>query len=151
MIHPLIEQSICANIKELMIEADNVANVISTHTLNNALLILTQVKYSWIPVLSPKSKLLGLINMSGIINGVTTLDSIEMERLDELKVADIELTEAPTVTEDTSLERILQLLTDYNFVCMVSAENIFMGIITRRTLLKKLVHLLHNLDELIQF
>ncbi|MCW6683146.1 CBS domain-containing protein [Aerococcaceae bacterium NML160702] len=148
MIHHLIEQAICGSIEELMISDEQVAHVSSTHTLNHSLLVLSQVKYSSIPVLTPKSEIVGLITMSNIINAVTTLTDIDLERLHDLKVCDIELNDAPTITMDAPFEYVLGLLTDYNYLCVIQSEEdaIFKGIITRRVLLKRITHLIHNLE-----
>lgn len=146
MIHPLVEHEICDSILELMIPADNVANVIDTHMLGNAFLVLSQVKYSLIPVLSKKSTLIGLLSMPMIINAVTTVDSIELARLDEMKVSDVMLHEPMCVTPDCDLEGVMQYLIDHNFICVVDsqAERHFLGIITRKNVLKRLTHLLHE-------
>lgn len=86
--------------------------------------------------------------MSNIINAVTTLTDIDLERLHDLKVCDIELNDAPTITMDAPFEYVLGLLTDYNYLCVIQSEEdaIFKGIITRRALLKRITHLIHNLE-----
>lgn len=147
MIHPLIEQVICQSLEELMISDAQVAHVRSTHTLNHSLLILSKVKYSSIPVLNPQSQVVGLITMSNIINAVTTVTEIDLGQLHDLKVSDITLNEAPMITLDVPFEYVLSLLTDYNYLCVVESQDnpVFKGIITRRTLLKRLTHLMHNL------
>ena len=93
MIHPKIEALVASKMLDFMIPADNVANVIDQHTLSTGLLILTQSNYTMIPVLSAESKLMGVISMSMIIKAVMTVDAIEMERLDELKVRDVMLSQ----------------------------------------------------------
>ena len=110
MIHPIVERTIFDSIDSLMIPADDVASVISTHTLNTSLLILSQVKYTAVPVLTPKNQLVGLISMPVIISAVTTLNHIELERLDSLKVADINLQHAAFVTRETTFEQLLSML-----------------------------------------
>ena len=148
MIHPIVERTIFDSIDSLMIPADDVASVISTHTLNTSLLILSQVKYTAVPVLTPKNQLVGLISMPVIISAVTTLNHIELERLDSLKVADINLQHAAFVTRETTFEQLLSMLIDHNFVCVVESENNlhFKGIITRRTLLTRMTNFIHSLD-----
>ena len=118
MIHPKIEALVASKMLDFMIPADNVANVIDQHTLSTGLLILTQSNYTMIPVLSAESKLMGVISMSMIIKAVMTVDAIEMERLDELKVRDVMLS-------------------------VVDEDNRFLGIITRKNVLQRLTHLLH--------
>lgn len=148
MIHPTIESFICADIEQLMIPADDVASVISSHTLNHGLLVLSQVKYSMIPVLSPKSQLVGLISMPLIINAAVTLDSIDIEQLDQLKIADVMRTDVTLINLDTPFEFIFRELIDHNFVCVIDPErdNKFLGLITRREILKRFNHFIHRIS-----
>lgn len=148
MIHPTIENFICADVEQLMIPADDVASLISTHTLNHGLLVLSQVKYAMIPVLSPKSQLVGLISMPLIINAAVTLNSIDIEQLDQLKIADVMRTDLTMITLETPFEFILRELIDHNFVCVVDSDrgNEFIGLITRREILKRLNHFVHKIS-----
>lgn len=143
MIHPKIEALVASNMLDFMIPADNVANVIDQHTLSTGLLILTQSNYTMIPVLSAESKLMGVISMSMIIKAVMTVDAIEMERLDELKVRDVMLSQPVRVQANCHLADVLNYLIDQNFVCVVDEDNRFLGIITRKNVLQRLTHLLH--------
>ncbi|WP_314049231.1 cyclic-di-AMP-binding protein CbpB [Abiotrophia defectiva] len=143
MIHPKIEALVASKMLDFMIPADNVANVIDQHTLSTGLLILTQSNYTMIPVLSAESKLMGVISMSMIIKAVMTVDAIEMERLDELKVRDVMLSQPVRVQSNCHLADVLNYLIDQNFVCVVDEDNRFLGIITRKNVLQRLTHLLH--------
>ena len=139
MIHPKIEALVASKMLDFMIPADNVANVIDQHTLSTGLLILTQSNYTMIPVLSAESKLMGVIS----IKAVMTVDAIEMERLDELKVRDVMLSQPVRVQANCHLADVLNYLIDQNFVCVVDEDNRFLGIITRKNVLQRLTHLLH--------
>lgn len=143
MIHPKIEALVASNMLDFMIPADNVANVIDQHTLSTGLLILTQSNYTMIPVLSAESKLMGVISMSMIIKAVMTVDAIEMERLDELKVRDVMLCQPVRVQANCNLAEVLNYLIDQNFLCVVDGDNRFLGIITRKNVMQRLTHLLH--------
>ena len=143
MIHPKIEALVASKMLDVMIPADNVANVIDQHTLSTGLLILTQSNYTMIPVLSAESKLMGVISMSMIIKAVMTVDAIEMERLDELKVRDVMLSQPVRVQSNCHLADVLNYLIDQNFVCVVDEDNRFLGIIARKNVLQRLTHLLH--------
>ena len=143
MIHPKIEALVASKMLDFMIPADNVANVIDQHTLSTGLLILTQSNYTMIPVLSAESKLMGVISMSMIIKAVMTVDAIEMERLDELKVRDVMLSQPVRVQANCHLADVLNYLIDQNFVCVVDGDNRFLGIITRKNVMQRLTHLLH--------
>lgn len=148
MIHPIIEKFICSDLEKIMIKAEDVASLISTHTLGHGLLVLSQVKYSLIPVLSTKSQLVGLISMPLIINAAMTIDSIDLSLLDERKISNAMEKMPRTVTLDTELEVILHLLIDQNFVCVTDPDNDnrFIGLITRKEIMKRLNYFIHNIS-----
>lgn len=146
MINENIVSHMVNPITKLMIPADNVAHVFDSNTLNHAMLILSTVKYSVIPVLSVKSKLLGLINMPLMINAVTTEDSIEIDKLDQIFIRDVMINNPVTIKEDASFEKILHHLVDQNFLCVVDDQDEFKGIITRREMLKRINHFLHDIS-----
>lgn len=145
MIKQSISDKIAADIESIMIKADDVANVIAEHSLVNSLIVLSNEKYSLIPVLSSKSELVGLINMQCIIEACTTDESINLQLLEDKKVKDIQLIKAGVVSLDDSIEFVLFKLIDHNFVCVTDENNIFLGIVTRRNLLKQVCQFLHSL------
>ena len=144
MIYERLEQLIMPDLHEFMIEADNVANVIDRHSLSNALLILSQVNYALIPVLSTKSKFVGLLSMPMIIKSVMTVEAIELHRLDEMRVEEVMLQNPVRITTSASLSELLQVLIDQSFVCVVDETDTFRGIVTRKKLLQRLTYLLHE-------
>lgn len=144
MIYERLEQLMMPDVREFMIEADNVANVIDRHSLSNALLILSQVNYALIPVLTTKSQFVGLLSMPMIIKSVMTVEAIELQRLDEMRVEEVMLQNPVRVTLDVSLSELLHVLIDHSFVCVVDDQDRFLGIVTRKKLLQRLTHLLHE-------
>ncbi|MBS4462591.1 CBS domain-containing protein [Aerococcaceae bacterium zg-B36] len=147
MINKIIERTIVNSLSELMIPADNVAHVLTGNTLSHGLLILSTVNYSLIPVLSPQSKLMGLINTSLIIQAITTIDAIEVDKLDEIKIESVMMKPPIILDEQVSFEKILHYLVDYNFLCVVDDQQNFKGIITRRAVLKRLNKFVHHLSS----
>ncbi|WP_241152403.1 cyclic-di-AMP-binding protein CbpB [Vaginisenegalia massiliensis] len=149
MISRVIEDNICPQLENLMIPADNVANVVSTHSLNNGLLVLSQVKYSMIPVLTPKSTIIGLVGMPQIINKVTTLNGFDMSLLDHHSIEELDLYPVVKVTLDTNLEVLIKHLIDHNFLCVVDPErdDLFLGIITRKAIMKRLNFFIHQISK----
>ncbi|MBD3948678.1 CBS domain-containing protein [Tuanshanicoccus lijuaniae] len=146
MINKIIEKSIVSSISDLMIPADNVAHVLSNNTLSHGLLVLSTVKYSLIPVLSPQLKLMGLLNMSVIIKAITTIDAIEVSKLDEITIESVMMKPPVVLDEQVSFEKVLHYLVDYNFLCVVDKDQNFKGIITRRAVLKRLNKFIHQLS-----
>lgn len=147
MIHPIIEHKIVNSIEDLMIPADNVAHVFANNTLSHGMLVLSTVNYSMIPVLSSDSKLIGLINMPLMIKAITTIEAIEVEKLDQILIEEVMIEPPVFITVDTSFERILSLLVDHNFLSVLGEEGIFLGIVTRRNLLTHVNRFVHSISD----
>lgn len=144
MIKKVTQSAIVETMSELMISSDNVAHVLGTNSLSHGMLILSTVTYSMIPVLSPKSKLLGLISMPMMIKAVTTIESIEINRMDDILISEVMDKNPVMISENESFERVLHLLVDHNFLCVVDDERYFKGIITRKAMLKRINAYLHK-------
>ncbi|MBC1493067.1 CBS domain-containing protein [Listeria booriae] len=127
-----------------MISAEKVAHVQMGNNLEHALLVLTKCGYSVIPVLDFEFKLHGLISSAMITDAILGLERIEYERLDQLKVEDVMQTKMPVLTNATDVEKIVKLLVDNPFICVIDEAGIFEGIITRHVILKQVQRYIHE-------
>ena len=125
-----------ANIKDLMIPSDKVAHVQCGNPLEHALLVLIKSGYSAVPVLDAQFKLQGLISKSMILNSVLGIDSIEIDKLSQLKVEDSLDRDIPRLKEDDEFIKALGLTINHPFVCVEDVGGYFSGILTRRAILK---------------
>lgn len=145
---------ICSAVMELMLEnrdtflipAENVANVMCGNPLNHAMLVLSQVKYSKIPVLDKDDHLAGLLSLSDVVEKMLELNAINIEKVDDYKVSDVMEVNVPVIEEDWDLEEVLHLLVDASFLPVVDENQIFKGIVTRKELLKAVNHTFHEIS-----
>ena len=73
------------------------------------------------------------------------LQTISMEPLEGLTVADVMETDVPTIDENWELEEVLHLLVDASFLPVVTEDKVFKGIITRKELLKAVNYMVHRI------
>lgn len=132
---------------KIFISSENVANLNINNNLNHALLVLSKIGYSAIPVLDNESHIRGLISMSMIINAIMGLDAIRFEALETMKVQDVMDKDVPIVEESDDLEDILRKLIDHSFLCLVTREGLFEGIVTRKEILSRVNHLVHEIHN----
>jgi len=125
-------------VSELMVDSEKVIHVQLQNPLEHALLVLTKTGYNAIPVLDLRSQFCGIVSKSSIIEEMFGVESIEVDRLHELKVEDVMNKDIPTLTEDDTLEKALHVLIDFNFACVVDENHKMKGILTRREILKQL-------------
>ena len=125
-------------IEEFVISSEKVAHVQVGNSAEHALLVLTKTGYSAIPVLDRKYRFRGLINTQIITDSILGMDHIEYERLPDIRVEEIMQTDFPLIKIDERFQKALDLLINQNFLCVVDEDGLFMGILTRRVILKQL-------------
>lgn len=130
-----------------LIEAENVATVLYTHPLEHALLVLTNVGYSKIPVLDSEDHLVGLLSLADIMRAISGLTGFDMNLLETLTVADVMEVNVTTIQQNEGLEVLLRRLVNEPFLPYVTAENVFLGIYTRKTILKSVNHMVHEIES----
>ena len=69
------------------IDAEKVAILQEDHTLEHAMLVLTNVRYSLIPVLNKENKIVGLISLAMILHKITGVEQFHNESIRKYKVA----------------------------------------------------------------
>lgn len=123
--------------------AENLAVLIDTHNADHAILLLSQMTYSRVPVVTDQKKFVGTISLTDILSyqmqheipdeEFMTMDIVHMAKKDDLTVGP-----AFTLTE------VLHKLVDESFLPVVDQDNTFQGIITRKSILKAVNALLHS-------
>lgn len=134
-------------ITDYIISSEKVAHVQIGNNAEHALLVLTKTGYSSIPVLDAKDRLKGLLSMRTVTDSILGLAHIEYERLPDLKVDEIMKTEIKTIRKTEKFQRALDLLIDNNFLCVVDEDGVFIGILTRRVLLKEFKKYIYSVEE----
>ncbi|HFQ1169026.1 TPA: CBS domain-containing protein, partial [Enterococcus faecium] len=99
MIGPIVREMLLENQETFLIPAENVANVMYHHPLSHGLLVLSKVGYSKIPVLGKDDHFVGLVSLSDVVNKMIDLQTISMDPLEGLTVADVTETDVPTIDE----------------------------------------------------
>ncbi|MGG5316363.1 cyclic-di-AMP-binding protein CbpB [Enterococcus sp. AZ072] len=147
MISRAIEELMSEKKDAMMIPAENVANVMVGNPLEHALLVLSKVGYSKIPVLDKGDRFIGLLSLNDVVNKMMDLNGIDTKNLSKYTVADVMNTEIDVVKENCELEDIMHLLVDAAFIPVLDDDGVFKGIVTRREILKAVNHTFHELDK----
>lgn len=147
MLNRKIEKMLLKDNDQIMIDSEDVATVRVENTLLHTTMILSNVGYSSIPVLDNQHHLIGIVTMPRIIEGIKDQITYNWDLLSEKKVEEIVCDDFSTVSKNMNMEEILNRLIEHNYVCVVDEDNVFLGIITRKTILKRLNRLVHELDK----
>ena len=151
LIHKKIQELLLEDRDKLFIDAGKVAILQEDHTLEHAMLVLTNVRYSLIPVLNRENKIVGLVSLAMILHKITGVEQIQMNQLGKYKVRDVMRTEFPVIQENTQIEDVLNELVDESFLCISNDEGVFLGIVTRKEVLKRINYMVHQLTHEYEF
>lgn len=147
MINKAVEALLLENADCFLIPDDKVIHVMDEHTLDHAILVLTQARYSKIVVLNRAGKIAGLLALSDIVSRMFDLTTIDPNNLEGLKVKDVMSTVVPLITDPFDVEVILNKLVDHPFLVVVDEYETFTGIVTRKEVLKSVNHMVHSLSD----
>ncbi|MBK3495371.1 CBS domain-containing protein [Viridibacillus sp. YIM B01967] len=134
-------------IADFIISSEKVAHVQMGNNAEHALLVLTKTGYSSIPVLDAKYRLHGMLSMRMITEPILGMNHIEYERLPDIKVDEIMDKNVATLNINDNFQRTLDLVINHAFLCVIDDEGTFVGIMTRRVILKQLKKHIYQLNS----
>ncbi|EHJ52643.1 cyclic-di-AMP-binding protein CbpB [Streptococcus macacae] len=126
-----------------LIPEEELAIFIDTHNTDHVLLLLLNNGFSRVPVITKDKKYVGTISVSDIVK-YQNEKGLTDEKLAQLDISCITNKSLEIMRPDTDLTAIMHKLVDANFLPVVEDDGTFLGIITRKTVLKSLNNLLHN-------
>ena len=144
MISPKIERFLLEQEETFLTPADKLAVIIDSHNMDHAKLLLSHMSYSRVPVVTEDNRFVGTIGLNEIIQY-----QAENELTDEELYQDISLIakrDVATVKENYELADVLRKLIDESFLPVLGENDAFLGIITRKSILKAINALVHSFD-----
>ena len=142
MIAPEFEEFLLAQEETFLTPAKNLAVIVDSHNIDHAKLLLSHMTYSRVPVVTEDNHFFGTIGLTEIIKYQLENDLMDYEL--DTDIALIAKTDVATVPADYSLAEVMRLLIDQSFVPVLGPDREFLGIITRKSILKAINALLHH-------
>ena len=96
--------------------------------------------YTAIPVISREGKYLGVVSEGDFLWNIMSMGSIDPYDLEEAHIEDIISDRAPAVRVTASIPLLWDRLLDQSFVPVVDDRDMFMGIVTRRSVMAYLMN-----------
>lgn len=143
MIAKEFESFILQHLDSYLIPADDLAIFIDTHNSDHVMLILVSNGFSRVPVISKDKIFKGTISISDILNYQAKHHLTDWE-LNQTDIGEMVNTKIESISFKSSLTLIMHKLVEYPFLPVVDDENHFIGIITRKSILKAVNSLLHD-------
>lgn len=143
MIAKEFESFILQHLDSYLIPADDLVIFIDTHNSDHVMLILVSNGFSRVPVISKDKIFKGTISISDILNYQAKHQLTDWE-LNQTDIGEMVNTKIESISFKSSLTLIMHKLVEYPFLPVVDDENHFIGIITRKSILKAVNSLLHD-------
>ena len=96
--------------------------------------------YTAVPVISREGKYMGCVSEGDFLWNIMSMGSLDPRDLERVRVGDIVSSRAAAVRVTTPTQKLWDALLDQNFVPVVDDRDMFMGIVTRRSVLAYLVN-----------
>lgn len=144
MIEPRVKEFLLAQEGTFLTPADRLAVIIDTHNIDHAKLLLSHMTYSRVPVVTEDNRFLGTIGLTEILQYQSN-NELSDEELN-VDVSLVARRDVATVSEDYDVEDVLRKLIDEPFLPVLGENQVFLGIITRKSILKAVNAFMHRFD-----
>ena len=130
-----------------MTPAENLAVLIDTHNADHATLLLSQMTYTRVPVVTDEKQFVGTIGLRDIMAYQMEHD-LSQEIMADTDIVHMTRTDVAVVSAMILLlRRSCTSWLDESFLPVVDASGVFQGIITRKSILKAVNALLHGFSK----
>ena len=146
MIAKEFEQFLLEQEETFLTPAENLAVLIDTHNADHAILLLSQMTYTRVPVVTDEKEFVGTIGLRDIL-AYQMEQGLSQETMADTDIVHMTKKDVAVVEPDYRLTDVLHKLVDESFLPVVDAEGIFQGIITRKSILKAVNALLHDFSK----
>jgi len=127
------------NILFFLTPKSEVAYISSDDTLRQALEKMEQNKYSAVPIINHQGKYMGTLTEGDLLWGIKNQYALSLKDAEKIRIMEIprRLDNQP-VLADADMEDLLDKVLNQNFVPVLDDQRCFIGIITRKDVIKYL-------------
>lgn len=127
------------NVAFFLIPKSHVAYLAEGSSFRQGMEKLRHYGYTAIPVVGRDGRYLGSINEGDFLWNIMSMGSIDPRDLEEARIDDIISDRTPAVRVSTPLSELWERVLEQNFVPVVDDRDMFMGIVTRRSVMAYLM------------
>ena len=146
MIAKEFEQFLLEQEETFLTPAEKLAVLIDTHNADHAILLLSQMTYTRVPVVTDEKEFVGTIGLRDIL-AYQMEQGLSQEAMADTDIVHMTKKDVAVVSPDYTLTDVLHKLVDESFLPVVDKDGIFQGIITRKSILKAVNALLHDFSK----
>lgn len=127
------------NVIFFLIPKSHVAYLTEGCSFRQGLDKLRRYGYTAIPVISREGKYLGSVNEGDFLWNILSMGTVDPNGLEEASIDDIISDRTPAVGVTTPIAELWERVLEQNFVPVVDDRDMFVGIVTRRSVMAYLM------------
>ena len=136
------------NILFYLVPKSNVIFVYDDYKILQAMNIMEKERYSSVPVLSRDGKYVGALSEGDILWGLKDHPELSYELLERLHVRSLKrLRDNQPVNVNCTMEQLARTAVNQNFIPVVDDDGIFIGIVTRKSIMNYFLELNKTNEE----
>ena len=129
------------NIMNFFTPKSNVAYLLNTYTVRQAIEKLENCRYSAIPILDKENHYVGTITDGDILMYIKEKGFNTIKESEKFSVMDIpRMRDNIPVTINTPMDMVLITALDHNFVPVIDDRGFFIGIVTRKSIISNFIY-----------
>ena len=128
------------NVAFFLIPKSHVAYLTEGGSFRQGMEKLRRHGYTAIPVVSRDGRYMGSISEGDFLWNIMSMGSVDPFELEEAQIDDIISDRTPPARVNTPVEELMERLLDQNFVPVVDDRDMFVGIVTRRSVMAYLMN-----------
>ena len=128
------------NILFFLTPKENVSHVDDDDTLRQAIEKMEYHGYTAIPVISREGQYRGSVSEGDFLWNIMSMGSVDPYEQEQARIDDIVSDRTPPVRVSTPIAELWDKLLDQNFVPVVDDRDMFVGIVTRRSVMAYLMN-----------
>ncbi|WEV44631.1 CBS domain-containing protein [Streptococcaceae bacterium ESL0687] len=145
MIDKKIENFLLAQSETFLKPAADVAVLVDEHNITHAKLLLSQYKYTNVPVVNKKKEYVGILGLTEIVD-FENMHDFYYEKSNQTEISQIVNRDIETVQINYNFEDVLRKLTKQSFLPVLDGRD-FIGIIPRQEVLKAFNAFVHDFTK----
>ena len=123
------------NVAFFLIPKSQVAYLTEGSSFRQGMEKLHRYGYTAIPVISREGKYLGSVSEGDFLWNIMSMGSVDSRDLESARIDDIISDRTPPVPVTAPIEGLMERALEQNFVPVVDDRDMFVGIVTRRSIL----------------
>ena len=113
------------------------AHLMADDTLRQALARMEAARYAALPILNKRGEYCGTLTEGDVLWALKDRCELDIHKAEHIRIMDIAHRKDNTpVTVDAPMEALLERASKQNFIPVVDDKNTFIGIVTRRAIIK---------------